>query len=161
MTQPAEALERSMKDTAVTQFPQEPARAGESPAALRLLLAEDNPVSQALALAMLSKLGLRADLARDGAEAVAAVRAAAYDAVLMDVRMPEVDGLEATRRIRADGDAVYQPWIVAVTANACEDERERCLRAGMDDFVSKPFRRENLHAALERARRRAPSSGDG
>ncbi|MCA3178143.1 MAG: ATP-binding protein [Burkholderiaceae bacterium] len=124
---------------------------------LRVLLAEDNPVNQALALATLSKLGIEATLARDGAEAIDALRVAAYDVVLMDMQMPGVDGLEATRRIRAAGDALAQPWIVALTANAFDRDREACLAAGMDDFVAKPFRQVTLQGALERAPRIVPS----
>ena len=124
---------------------------------LRVLLAEDNPVNQALALATLSKLGIEATLARDGAEAVDALRVAAYDVVLMDMQMPGVDGLEATRRIRAAGDALAQPWIVALTANAFDCDREAYLAAGMDDFVAKPFRQETLRGALERVPRIVPS----
>jgi signal transduction histidine kinase/ActR/RegA family two-component response regulator len=127
------------------------------PSTLRVLLAEDNPVNQMLALATLSKLGIEATLARDGAEAVDALRVAAYDVVLMDMQMPGVDGLEATRRIRAAGVAIAQPWIVALTANAFDRDREACLAAGMDDFVAKPFRQETLRQALERAPRIVPS----
>ena len=124
----------------------------ETPAAalgtLRVLLAEDNPVNQALALSVLRRFGIDARLAQDGRQALEAVREAAYDVVLMDVQMPGMDGIEATRAIRALADAVHQPWIIAVTANAFEQDRERCMLAGMDDFVAKPFRQEALRAAL-------------
>ncbi len=115
---------------------------------LRILLAEDNAVNQKLALRLLERMGYGADLAGDGAEAIAAVEATAYDVVLMDVQMPEMDGLEATRQIRAR-------WpdrsirIVAMTANAMEGDREACLAAGMDDYLSKPIRPEELALALD------------
>jgi signal transduction histidine kinase/ActR/RegA family two-component response regulator len=141
-----------------------PGADGSSPApslsGLRVLLAEDNPVNQTLALATLAKMGVRATLARDGAEAVEAVRASTWDVVLMDMQMPGVDGLEATRRIRAAGDALAQPWIVALTANAFERDRQACLEAGMDDFVAKPFRQQTLRRALERAPRAADARAD-
>jgi CheY-like chemotaxis protein len=125
---------------------------------LRILLAEDNPVNQKLALRLLERMGYQADLVTDGLAAVSAVTAAvdrAYDVVLMDVQMPELDGLEATRRIRAWGPAAAGPHIVAMTANALEGDRETCLAAGMDDYVSKPIRPDALAAALQRAPRRA------
>ena len=117
---------------------------------LRLLLAEDNATNQKLALRLLGRLGYRADVAANGLEALEAVARQSYDVVLMDVQMPELDGLEATRRIRqlpADSD---QPFIVAMTANAMAGDREMCLAAGMDDYVSKPIRVEALVEALER-----------
>jgi PAS domain S-box-containing protein len=118
---------------------------------LRILLAEDNPVNQRVALLLLEKLGYRADVASDGREALQALERQRYDVVLMDVQMPEMDGLEATRRILerwADGD---RPRIVAMTAGATEADREACLAAGMDDYVSKPIREHELSAALERS----------
>ena len=115
---------------------------------LRILLAEDNTVNQQIALLVLEAMGYRADVASDGFEALAAVARLPYDLVLMDVQMPEMDGLEATRRIRA-GDGA-QPRIVAMTANAMHGDREACLAAGMDDYLSKPIRTEELAAALER-----------
>ncbi len=117
---------------------------------LRILLAEDNAVNQKLAQRMLERMGYTADTVRDGAQAVAAVGGGAYDVVLMDVQMPELDGLEATRRIRA-GETGRRVHIVAMTANAMSEDREACLDAGMDDYVSKPIRPEALAAALERA----------
>jgi signal transduction histidine kinase/DNA-binding response OmpR family regulator len=120
---------------------------------LRILLAEDNTVNQKLALRLLSQMGYRADVAGNGLEAVAALERQPYDVVLMDVQMPELDGLEATRRIRALTLAVGQPHIVAMTANAMQGDRELCLQAGMDDYISKPIKVEELIGALDRARR--------
>jgi signal transduction histidine kinase/DNA-binding response OmpR family regulator len=117
---------------------------------LRILLAEDNAVNQKLALRLLSNMGYSADVAGDGVQALAALEAADYDVVLMDVQMPELDGLEATRRIRAER-ADRPVHIVAMTANAMAGDREACLAAGMNDYVSKPIRPAELAAALQRA----------
>jgi PAS domain S-box-containing protein len=119
--------------------------------ALRILLAEDNPMNQKLALRLLDKMGLAAELARDGLEAVAAVEREPFDVILMDVQMPDLDGLEATRLIRAAAPA-HRPWIVAMTANAMEGDREACLAAGMDDYLAKPIRPDELAAALSVSR---------
>ncbi|MEX1169871.1 MAG: GAF domain-containing protein [Chloroflexota bacterium] len=116
---------------------------------LRILLAEDNPVNQKLALRLLTRMGYSADVANNGLQAIAAVDGGAYDLVLMDVQMPEMDGLEATRQIRSAGGAPVQ--IVAMTANALAEDREACFAAGMDDYVSKPIRVTELTAALVRA----------
>jgi signal transduction histidine kinase/DNA-binding response OmpR family regulator/putative methionine-R-sulfoxide reductase with GAF domain len=115
---------------------------------LRILLAEDNPVNQKLAMRLLERMGYAADLATNGSEAVEAVERGGYDVVLMDVQMPELDGLEATRRIRAARPAADGPHIVAMTANALEGDRETCLAAGMNDYVAKPIRPDALAAAL-------------
>ena len=117
---------------------------------LRVLVAEDNLVNQKVALAMLSHLGYRADLAADGVEAVEAVRRVPYDVVFMDLQMPELDGVGATRQIIAEHANRQRPRIVALTANAYEEDREACLAAGMDDFVSKPLKAESLQDALLR-----------
>jgi signal transduction histidine kinase/DNA-binding response OmpR family regulator/HAMP domain-containing protein len=117
---------------------------------LRILLAEDNSVNQMLAVRLLRGLGYTADVAGNGVEAVDALEAGHYDLVLMDVQMPEMDGLEATREIRARHGA-GGPRIVAMTANAMAGDRDECLAAGMDDYVSKPIRVEELVSALERA----------
>jgi len=114
---------------------------------LRVLLAEDNAVNQKLALRLLERMGYAAEVAIDGTEAIAALEAADFDVVLMDVQMPELDGLEATRRIRARWPD-RRVRIVAMTANAMEGDRETCLAAGMDDYVSKPIRPDELAAAL-------------
>ena len=115
--------------------------------ALRILVVEDNVVNQRVARLLLERLGHQVDVADNGLAAVQAVSAVPYDVVLMDVQMPVLDGLEATRRIRALP-AVPQPYVVAMTANAQREDRERCLAAGMDGYLSKPVRREDLAAAL-------------
>jgi CheY-like chemotaxis protein len=117
---------------------------------LRILLAEDNIVNQKLALRLLEQLGYRADVAANGLEAVAAIERQPYDLVFMDVQMPEMDGLEASREITQRWPADRRPRIVAMTANAMQGDRELCLAAGMDDYMSKPIRVEELVAALER-----------
>jgi CheY-like chemotaxis protein/HPt (histidine-containing phosphotransfer) domain-containing protein len=118
---------------------------------LRLLLAEDNAVNQKLALQMLRKMGYRADVAGDGLEVLEALERQPYDIVLMDVQMPELDGLEAARRIRAlDPASFTPPRIIAMTANAMQGDREACLAAGMDDYISKPIKVTELQATLER-----------
>jgi CheY-like chemotaxis protein len=115
---------------------------------LRILLAEDNGVNQKLALRLLEQLGYRADLASNGREAVLSVERQAYDLVLMDVRMPELDGLQATRQIVGRWPAGQRPRIVAMTANASNGDRPQCLAAGMDDHLGKPLRVAALSAAL-------------
>ena len=120
------------------------------PNSLRILLAEDNAINQKVAIRMLERLGYRADVAADGHEVLAALKKRPYDVVLMDVQMPEMDGLEATRSIRRS--LSFQPYIIAMTAHAMKGDREECLDAGMDDYISKPVRIEELKAALEHNR---------
>ena len=116
---------------------------------LRILLAEDNVVNQKLAMRLLSQMGYRADLASNGIEAIECVARQPYDVVLMDVQMPEMDGLEASRRIVARWPAASErPRIVAMTANAMQGDREECLAAGTDDYVTKPIRVDALIEAL-------------
>jgi len=124
---------------------------------LQILLAEDNELNQRLALLLLEKLGYRAAVAGNGVEAIAALRERRYDIVLMDVEMPELDGLEASRRIHQEW-RDQRPWIIAMTANAQQGDREKCLEAGMDDYLSKPIRTAQLAAALARS---APAAGGG
>jgi CheY-like chemotaxis protein len=115
---------------------------------LRILLAEDNVVNQKLALRLLHQMGYRADVASNGIEAIECVERQPYDLVLMDVQMPEMDGLEASRRITAKWPTNERPRIVAMTANAMQGDREQCLAAGMDDYVTKPIRVDALVSAL-------------
>jgi signal transduction histidine kinase/ActR/RegA family two-component response regulator len=115
---------------------------------LRILLVEDNAVNQKLALRLLSRMGYQADVAANGIEAIDAVERRPYDLVLMDVQMPEMDGLEATRQIVHRVDSACRPWIVAMTANAMEGDREQCIAAGMQGYISKPIRVDELVAAL-------------
>jgi len=122
---------------------------------LRILLAEDNVVNQKLALRILQQMGYRADLAANGIEAVASVERQTYDVVLMDVQMPEMDGLEASRRITARWLPGQRPRIVAMTANAMQGDREMCLSAGMDDYLTKPIRVDRLVEALHQVAPRA------
>ena len=117
---------------------------------LAILLAEDNAVNQKLALRLLAQMGYRADVAGNGLEAVQAVARQPYDVVLMDVQMPELDGLDATRQIRDGQPAGGQPRIIAMTANAMQGDRELCLAAGMDDYVSKPVKLHEIAAAIRR-----------
>ena len=121
--------------------------------AMRLLVADDHAVNQRLVLLQLTALGHRADVVSSGAEAIAAVCSRQYDVVLMDVQMPGIDGLEATRRIRAHfgGPPNKGPWIIALTANAQAGARQACLAAGMDDYLTKPLMASELVAALGRA----------
>jgi PAS domain S-box-containing protein len=123
-----------------------------APVALRLLVAEDNAVNRQLAVALLAKLGYEADVVENGREALDALEGVTYDVVLMDVQMPELDGLEATRRIRERFHSTRGPTIIAMTANAMEGDREECLAAGMDDYLAKPIRLEELSRALARCR---------
>jgi CheY-like chemotaxis protein len=115
---------------------------------LRILLAEDNVVNQKVAMRMLGRLGYRIDVAANGLEVLDALRRLTYDVILMDVQMPEMDGVAATRTIRQKYAPEKQPLIIAMTANALKGDRDRYLEAGMDDYVSKPIRLENLMGAL-------------
>ncbi len=117
----------------------------EPPASARVLVAEDNAVNQKVITLMLKRLGHRVDAVANGAEALEALSRAPYDLVLMDVQMPEMDGLEATRQLRARGELVR---IVALTANVSGDDRARCTEAGMDGFLSKPVREAALAAVM-------------
>ena len=115
-----------------------------------MLVAEDNVINQKVTLAMLRRLGYRADLAANGIEAVEAVRLVPYDVVFMDLQMPELDGLGAMRQIMSEHAGGRRPRIVALTANAYEEDRAECLAAGMDDYLTKPMQKDQLEAALER-----------
>jgi signal transduction histidine kinase/HPt (histidine-containing phosphotransfer) domain-containing protein len=117
---------------------------------LRLLLADDNPINQKVGLSVLRKLGYRADVANNGVEVLRALEQKPYDVLFLDVQMPEMDGLEAARQICQRWVAEKRPRIIAMTGNALLGDRERCLQAGMDDYISKPIRAGDLQAALER-----------
>ena len=116
----------------------------------RILVVEDNPVNQMVALRMLTRLGYRADAVGNGVEALDAVLRTRYAAILMDCAMPVMDGYEATRRIRQTESIGHRLPIIAVTALAQPWDRQRCLAAGMDDYVSKPIRAATLAMALDR-----------
>jgi CheY-like chemotaxis protein len=116
----------------------------------RFLLVEDHHVNQKVGLLLLKRLGCRADVAANGLECLKAFEGRDYDVVLMDVMMPEMDGLEATRRIRLTLPPTRQPIVIALTANAMREDLEACLAAGMNDFLSKPIQLAQLAAALER-----------
>ena len=115
---------------------------------LRILLAEDNIINQKVATRILQKMGYRADVVGNGAEAVKAVQDVSYDVVLMDVQMPVMDGFEATRQICKND---TRPQIIAMTANAMKGDREKCLEAGMDNYIAKPIKVEELIMALKNA----------
>jgi CheY-like chemotaxis protein len=126
---------------------------GKSGSSVRVLLAEDNAVNQKVATHMLAAIGLRPDIAANGLEVIDALRRQTYDVILMDVQMPEMDGLEAARRIVAEQpDPAKRPWIIALTANAVQGDREVCLAAGMDDYISKPIKKDQLTGAMGRMR---------
>lgn len=116
---------------------------------LKILLAEDNVVNQKVAIRYLNRLGYRPDVAANGLEVISLLQNQTYDVILMDVHMPEMDGIETTKRIILE--FPQNPWIIAVTANALQGDREICLQAGMQDYVSKPLKVQELIAALETA----------
>jgi CheY-like chemotaxis protein len=117
---------------------------------LRILVAEDNAVNQMVAVRLLERMGYRPDVASNGIEALEAVNRQQYDVVLMDVQMPEMDGLEAARRVTTKYDALSRPRLIALTAHALHDDRAMCEAAGMDDYLSKPLDVGQLQAALLR-----------
>jgi CheY-like chemotaxis protein len=119
----------------------------------RILVAEDNVVNQKVAVHMLQRLGYRADVVANGLEALASAQRQHYDIILMDVQMPEMSGLEATKKLRELWPGGPQrPWIIAITANAMAEDREQCLAAGMDDYISKPIKLDELKVVLGRRR---------
>ncbi|MHC4077957.1 MAG: response regulator, partial [Planctomycetota bacterium] len=120
------------------------------PGAASVLLADDNSINQKVAAEMLQRLGCRVEVASDGQQAIEMYRDGGYDLILMDCEMPQVDGFEATRQIRGSEAGDRRIPIIAMTANAMSGDRQRCLEAGMDDYVSKPYRLKDLQATLER-----------
>jgi len=146
LQQVAGRADTAKRKSMVKQFDQ--AMAQRNP--LRILLAEDNSVNQKVGLLMLSNLGYRADIVDNGLQVLEAVKKVGYDLIFMDIQMPEMDGIEATRRLRQDlGEKC--PYIVALTANALEGDREKFLGMGFDDYLSKPLSPERLRSALEKA----------
>ncbi|HYW47734.1 MAG TPA: response regulator [Bryobacteraceae bacterium] len=136
----------------VDRIPAPEALTGERPfSQLRFLLVEDNHINQKVGLLLLQRLGCRADLAGNGLECVKALEGRDYDVVLMDVMMPEMDGLEATRRIRQALPPRRQPVVIALTANAMREDVDQCFQAGMNDYLSKPMQLAQLATVLERA----------
>jgi CheY-like chemotaxis protein len=116
----------------------------------RILLAEDNAINQKVAMQLLARLGYRADVAANGIEVLKSLELRPYDVVLLDVQMPEMDGLEAARRICRQWPREKRPRIIAMTANAMQGDREACLAAGMDDYIAKPVQLTDLESALRR-----------
>lgn len=116
---------------------------------LNILLAEDNPVNQKVAVLLLNRLGYQVDVVRTGLEALQALRIKSYDVVLMDVYMPEMDGIDAARQIYQEFHPSIRPRIVALTASTEEGDRQQCLEAGMDDYISKPLRPQELSRVLQ------------
>ena len=146
-----ETLEAEQAEDPAYAYRLPPAPAGS----LRLLLVEDHPINQRVIRLVLARMGWQADTAANGVLALSALLERPYDVVLMDMQMPVMDGLEATRQIRAQLPPERQPYIIAMTANAMAGDRERCLEAGMNDYLSKPVRNADLDRALSKARQRA------
>ena len=145
------ALVRLLAEDADLESTTEPEQPGAAASSMRILLAEDNVVNQKVALRLLERLGYSADIAVNGLEAIEALERGPYDVILMDVQMPELDGLDASRRI-CERWPDTRPRIIAMTANALPEDREACFAAGMDDYVAKPIRADALAEALKRVR---------
>jgi CheY-like chemotaxis protein/signal transduction histidine kinase len=153
---PKPVVQPSPKEPIKIDSPKEP----PAIAPLRILLAEDNTVNQQVALLLLKKFGYRADVVSNGEEVLKALENADYDVILMDVEMPEMDGLTATRLIRERPSRWTCPWIIAVTAYSMLGDREKCLEIGMNDYISKPIRINELKEALENATKQCSLSQD-
>jgi PAS domain S-box-containing protein len=153
------AQETIATPTGGTKMALDPTMAQKHP--LKILLAEDNAVNQKLALRLLQQMGYRADVAGNGIEVLESLERQAYDVILMDVQMPEMDGLEASRQINKRMSRARRPRIIAMTANAMQGDREMCLAAGMDDYMTKPIRVEELVGALYKAKARHAPEHDG
>jgi CheY-like chemotaxis protein len=128
---------------------------------LRILIAEDNAINQKLTERVLNKLGYKPEIANNGLEALQAVKQKSFDLILMDVQMPDMDGLEATRQIRLRVSDLGHPIIIAMTANAMQGDREVCMEAGMDDYISKPVKLEILVERLQLWASKPASTGTG
>ena len=118
---------------------------------VRILLAEDNLINQKVATRMLEKMGFEIDVVANGKEVVRAIEQRPYDIILMDVMMPEMDGLKTTQFIRSHFEADQQPYIIALTANALSEDRDICLKAGMNEFITKPIRRDEFERQVRQA----------
>ncbi|VVB72893.1 putative methanogenesis regulatory protein FilR2 [uncultured archaeon] len=125
---------------------------------LAILLVEDNPVNQKVATVMLKRLGYTTDVAVSGSEALQALEHKSYDLILMDIQMPDMDGLETTCRIRERNTSQGQPCVVAMTAYALDDDRDEFVQAGMNDYLSKPIRMEELRRILDRCEKKVSTS---
>lgn len=137
-----------MPPAAVTDTHGHTTRETDSRPSLEILLAEDNPINQKLATKLFEKMGYKVDVVGDGQEAVLAARKKAYDFIFMDMQMPRLDGLSATRQIRSMIGEGAGPRIIAMTANATEQHRQACLEAGMDDFITKPIQLKVIQTKL-------------
>jgi CheY-like chemotaxis protein len=149
-----DALAKIFTESAAEAVPDIPTLAATlDTAKLRLMLAEDNLVNQKVAINLLKNLGYQADVVVNGLEVLAAVARQPYDIILLDMQMPEMDGLEAARRLVASElSPAVRPWIIALTANAMVGDRELCLSAGMDDYLTKPIKKAELVAAIDHGR---------
>jgi signal transduction histidine kinase/DNA-binding response OmpR family regulator len=145
-----------VKPSSVPHLQLDPTMAQKLPR--KVLVAEDNKVNQQLAMQLFARMGYRADIAGNGLEVISALHRQHYDVVFMDVHMPEMDGLSATRHICQEWSPTARPWIIAMTANAMEGDRENCLNAGMNDYISKPIRVEELIRSLSQSPSRVENS---